>query len=219
MDGLLVAIDGPAGSGKSSVARKLADELGLVHLDTGATYRAVALQALETGADPGDGTSLARLAAGVTLSPEGVRIDGRTVPDAELRTPEVSAMASKVSAHPEVRRVLVEQQRRSAYAAGSAVVDGRDIGTVVLPDAPLKVFLSASPEERARRRAVQSGREDELERIKEAMRRRDRQDSERQVAPLKPAPDAVVLDTTDLSLEEVVSRVADLARSLQREEA
>jgi cytidylate kinase len=147
-------------------------------------------------------------------------VDGEPVPEKELRAPEVSAVASAVSARPEVRAVLLDVQREAAGKArerGGAVVEGRDIGTVVLPDAELKVYLSAAPEERARRRAHQTGREAELDRIREAMKKRDRQDSERATSPLKPAPDAVVLDTTALSLEEVVSRVLDLARGLQKE--
>lgn len=215
MGGLLVAMDGPAGSGKSSVARAVARELGLVNLNTGATYRAVALAALRGGVDPGDGPALARLAEDVGLDGDGVTVGGERVPDGALRTPEVAAAASKVSARPELRRVLVERQRRAAEEArraGGAVVEGRDIGTVVLPDAPLKVFLSASPEERARRRATQTNREAELGRIREAMRARDKRDAEREASPLKPAPDAVVIDTTGLSLEEVVSRVVELAR-------
>lgn len=214
----MVAIDGPAGSGKSSVARAVAERLGIVNLNTGATYRAVALVALREGLDLDDGTALATTGAGVDLTPDGVLYDGEPIPEEALRTPEVSAAASKVSAHPELRRVLVERQRvaaKKAEASGGAVVEGRDIGTVVLPDARLKVFLSASPEERARRRALQTGRETELERITEAMRLRDKRDSEREVSPLKSAPDAVVLDTTDLSLEGVVSRVVELAHERQ----
>ena len=214
----MVAIDGPAGSGKSSVARAVAERLGIVNLNTGATYRAVALVALREGLDLDDGTALATTGAGVDLTPDGVLYDGEPIPEEALRTPEVSAAASKVSAHPELRRVLVERQRvaaKKAEASGGAVVEGRDIGTVVLPDARLKVFLSASPEERARRRALQTGRETELERITEAMRVRDKRDSEREVSPLKSAPDAVVLDTTDLSLEGVVSRVVELAYERQ----
>jgi CMP/dCMP kinase len=220
MGGLLVAIDGPAGSGKSSVARAVAGRLGLVNLNTGATYRAVALVALREGVDSTDGAALATLGRGMNLTADGVSYTGEPIPEGALRTPEVSAAASKVSAHPELREVLVERQRAAASdtrAAGGAVVEGRDIGTVVLPEAELKVFLSASPEERARRRALQSGREDELERISEAMQTRDRRDSEREASPLKSAPDAVVIDTTGLSLEEVVSRVVELAEERRRE--
>jgi cytidylate kinase len=216
---VLVAIDGPAGSGKSSVARAVAGELGYIDLNTGAAYRAVALLALREGVDLEDGVLLAEIARRVGLGAEGARVDGSPVPEEDLRAPEVSAAASKVSARPEVREVLLSVQREAAQEArgeGGAVVEGRDIGTVVLPEADLKIFLQAAPEERARRRAHQTGRETELERIREAIKKRDRQDSERETSPLKPAPDAVILDTTALSLDEVVSRVLDLARGLQK---
>ncbi len=216
---MLVAIDGPAGSGKSSVARAVAEELGVVDLNTGAAYRAVALVALREGVDLKDGTTLAEISRRVSLDGDGARVDDEPVPEEELRAPEVSAAASTVSARPEVRAVLLEVQREAAVKAreeGGAVVEGRDIGTVVLPEAELKIYLSAAPEERARRRAHQTGREAELDRIQEAMQVRDRQDSERDTSPLKPAPDAVILDTTSLSLEGVVGRVLELARGLQR---
>ncbi len=216
---MLVAIDGPAGSGKSSVARAVAGRLGLVNLNTGATYRAVALVALREGVDLEDETALSTIGGGMDLAPRGVSYDGKPILEEALRSPEVSAAASKVSAHPGLRRVLVERQRaaaQKAQASGGAVVEGRDIGTVVLPEAELKIFLSASPEERARRRAMQTCREGELQRIREAMRSRDKRDSEREASPLRPAPDAVVLDTTDLSLEGVVSRVVELAHEVQR---
>ena len=215
----MVAIDGPAGSGKSSVARTVAEELGVVDLNTGAAYRAVALVALREGVDLEDGASLAEISRRVSLDGGGARVDGTAIPEEELRTPEVSAAASTVSARPEVRAVLLDVQREAARRAreqGGAVVEGRDIGTVVLPDAELKIYLSAAPEERARRRAHQTGREAELDRIREAMKRRDRQDSERATSPLRPAADAVILDTTMLSLEEVISRVMELARGLQK---
>jgi cytidylate kinase len=216
---VLVAIDGPAGSGKSSVARAVAGELGYMDLNTGAAYRAVALLALREGVDLEDGALLAEIARRVGLDAEGARVDGSPVPEEDLRAAEVSAAASKVSAKPEVREVLLSVQRVAAQKArgeGGAVVEGRDIGTVVLPDAELKIFLQAAPEERARRRAHQTGREAELDRIREAIKKRDRQDSERETSPLKPAHDAVILDTTALSLDEVVSRVLDLARGLQK---
>ena len=213
MQAFLIAIDGPAGSGKSSVARAVAESVGLSNLDTGATYRAVALLSLTEGVATEDGRSLAALAARVELDEAGVLVDGKRLPAGALRTPEVSAQASRVSAHPEVRRVLVERQRAAAESLGGAVMEGRDIGTVVLPDASLKVFLSASPDERARRRAAQTSREGEIERIREAMRARDKRDAERDASPLIPAPDAVVIDTTGLSLEEVVERVVGLARA------
>ena len=216
---MLIAIDGPAGSGKSSVARAVAGKLGFIDLNTGAAYRAVALLALREGVDLEDGTVLAEITRRVDLDADGARVDGAPVPEEDLRAPEVSAAASKVSARPEVRDVLLSVQREAAQKArgeGGAVVEGRDIGTVVLPDADLKIFLQAAPEERARRRAHQTGREAELDRIREAIKKRDRQDSERETSPLKPAPDAVILDTTALSLDEVVSRVLDLARGLQK---
>ncbi len=197
----------------------MAGELGYIDLNTGAAYRAVALLALREGVDLEDGAVLAGIARRVNLDAQGARVDGSPVPEDVLRAPEVSAAASKISARPEVREVLVCVQREAAQKAqgeGGAVVEGRDIGTVVLPDADLKIFLSAAPEERARRRAHQTGREAELDRIREAIKKRDRQDSERETSPLKPAPDAVILDTTALSLDEVVSRVLDLARGLQK---
>lgn len=207
---MLVTIDGPAGSGKSSVAQAVADRLGFTNLNTGAAYRAVAFLALREGVRTDEKKALAELSERVSLGDLGVEVDGARVPESDLRSPEVSAAASEVSVHPEVREVLLTVQRRAAVEISDkngAVVEGRDIGTVVLPHADLKVFLSADPEERARRRAAQSGREKELGRIREAMSRRDRQDTEREVAPLKPAPDAEVIDTTGLALEEVVSRV------------
>ena len=220
MGGILVTIDGPAGSGKSSVARAVAGRLGVVNLNTGAAYRAAALLALRENADLGDGEKLAALARRVDLDPEGASIDGERVGEPDLRSPEVSAAASKVSADAPLREVLLPVQRaaaRKAKAEGGAVVEGRDIGTVVLPDAELKVYLSAAPEERARRRAYQTGREGELDRIRAAIARRDRQDSEREISPLKPAAEAVVLDTTSLSLEEVISRVLEFAKRLGEE--
>jgi cytidylate kinase len=220
MGGFLVTIDGPAGSGKSSVARAVAGRLGAVNLNTGAAYRAAALLAIREGANLDEGSRLAELASRVGLDPDGARVDGVRVPEPDLRAPEVSAAASKVSAHPELREVLLPVQRAAAEQArrrrGGAVVEGRDIGTVVLPDAELKVYLSAAPEERARRRASQTGKEGELDRIQRAIARRDRQDSEREVSPLMPAPDAVVLDTTALSLDEVISRVLELADGLRK---
>ena len=216
MGGLIVAIDGPAGSGKSSVARTVAERLGLANLNTGATYRAVALVALRKKMDLDDGAILAAVGKRMDLTEDGVSYDGELILGDALRTPEVAAAASKVSAHSQLRDVLVERQRLAANKAScGAVVEGRDIGTVVLPGADLKIFLSASAEERARRRATQTGREAELERIREAMKTRDRRDSEREASPLKPAPDAVVLDTTGLSFEDVVSRVIGLARERQ----
>lgn len=213
MKGILVAIDGPAGSGKSSVAREIATRLGLMNLNTGATYRAVAMLALEGSVAHDDEDALVTLARRVRLDGETVSVDGETVPDDALRTPEVSASASRISSNRSLREVLVRVQREAARRArrrGGAVVEGRDIGTVVLPDAEVKVFLSASAEERAIRRARQSGRMGEIERIKDAMAERDRQDSERETSPLAVASGAVSLDTTGMPFEEVVAGVLDL---------
>lgn len=214
----IVAIDGPAGSGKSTVARLTAAALGLEVLDTGAMYRVVTLAALERGVPVDDGPALGGLAAGIAvdLGPGGaVTLDGRDV-RAEIRGPAVTGAVSAVSAHPEVRSVLVDAQRRWMVAHGGGVVEGRDITTVVFPDAPVKVFLTASEEERARRRAgdeVAADRPADRAAIAADLARRDRLDSGRAAAPLTVADDAHVLDTTGLTVEEVVDAVAALARA------
>ena len=207
---MVIAIDGPAGAGKSTVARGVAAELGFTYLDSGAMYRCVALAALERGADldgsRGDGRPGGRPAD----RPRGERVelDGRDVSEA-IRAPEVTEASSRVSVHPRVREAMVAEQQRM-IAAGDYVAEGRDIGTVVSPDAPLKVFLTASAEERARRRAAQTG-EDEAA-VLEAQRERDRRDRTREHSALRPADDAVEIDTTGLAEEEVVARVVALAR-------
>ncbi len=195
---MLIAIDGPAGAGKSTVARAVARALGFEFLDSGAMYRAAALAALR-GDDP------TRVA--VTLG-ERVLLGDEDVTD-EIRTPEVTEMASQVSADPAVREALVDRQRE-IIAAGDHVAEGRDIGTVVWPQAELKVFLTATPEERARRRAEQLGAEYGAILVEQGIR--DERDRSREHSPLQPAPDAVELDTTGLSLDEVVQRIVELAR-------
>ncbi len=212
---LRIALDGPAGSGKSSVARAVADRLGARHLDTGAIYRAITLACTRAGVDLGDGPRCAEIASAVEVGQRDGRtlLDQRDVED-EIRGDEVSANVSVVSAHPLVRDVLLAHQR--SLAASGAVVEGRDIGTVVLPDADLKVFLTASPEERARRRAAQLGREDVIE-LQSAIERRDALDSEREVAPLRAADDAWELDTTDLPFDDVVDIIEERALALARE--
>ncbi|HSS32378.1 MAG TPA: (d)CMP kinase [Solirubrobacterales bacterium] len=206
----MIAIDGPAGAGKSSVARAVAAELGIIYLDSGAMYRCVALAALERRLDLDDGDALGELARGLAIELEGRRVllDGEDVSDA-IRAPAVTAAASRVSVHPAVREALVARQR-ALIAAADFVAEGRDIGTVVSPEAPLKVFLTASDEERARRRAAQTG--EDFESVLEAQRRRDVRDTEREHGALRAAEDAVELDTTGLGLEEVVGRVIALAR-------
>ena len=207
---MVIAIDGPAGAGKSSVARALAERLDFTYLDSGAMYRCVALAALERGADPDDGAATGDLAAALEIGfeDETVILDGRDV-SAEIRSPRVSEASSRVSVHPGVREAMVARQRE-LIAAGRYVAEGRDIGTVVSPDAPLKVFLTASPEERARRRAAQTG--EDADAVRAAQRERDARDEGREHSALRPADDAIELDTTGLSLDEVVSRIESLAR-------
>ncbi len=207
---MVIAIDGPAGAGKSTVARAVADELGFTYLDSGAMYRGVALAATGAGIDTGDGAALGALASGLEIGFEDRRVllDGRDV-SAAIREPGVTAAASKVSVHPEVRAAMVSRQR-DLIAAGDYVAEGRDIGTEVSPEAPLKVFLTASDEERARRRAAETG--DDFESVLDAQRRRDARDTAREHGALRAAEDAVEVDTTGLSLEEVVGRVVALAR-------
>jgi cytidylate kinase len=207
---MVIAIDGPAGAGKSTVARAVAAELGLTYLDSGAMYRCVALAALAGGVDLDDGAALGALARGLEIALEGtrVRLDGRDV-GAEIRTPAVTAAASRVSVHPRVREAMVARQRQ-LIAAGRYVAEGRDIGTVVSPEAPLKVFLTATDEERARRRAAETG--EDFESVLDAQRRRDARDSEREHGALRAAADAVEIDTSSMSLEKVVGRIVSLAR-------
>ncbi|MDX6623009.1 MAG: CMP/dCMP kinase [Solirubrobacterales bacterium] len=207
---MVIAIDGPAGAGKSTVARALATELGITYLDSGAMYRCVALAALEAGADLDDGAALAALAAALEISFDGrtVLLDGRDV-SAAIRAPRVTAASSRVSVHPGVREAMVARQRE-LIAGADFVAEGRDIGTVVSPEAPLKVFLTASDEERARRRAAETG--EDFESVLDAQRRRDRRDTERRHGALRAAADAVELDTSSMGLEEVVGRIVGLAR-------
>jgi cytidylate kinase len=210
----VVAIDGPAGSGKSTVARRVAEALGLPALDTGAMYRAVTWAVLQAGVDPDDAAAVMALARAIDLDVgPPVRVGGRDVNEA-IRTAEVSAAVSLVAAVPEVRTLLVAAQREWIEIHGGGVVEGRDIGTVVVPDALLKIYLVASEEERARRRLRQ---DDDTEVVLEgssglaatqaAIRRRDAIDSGRAASPLAAADDAVVLDTTGLSVDDVVARI------------
>jgi CMP/dCMP kinase len=207
---MVIALDGPAGAGKSTVARAVAAELGFTYLDSGAMYRCVALAALERGESLDDGEGLGVLAEGLEIGFDGPRVllGARDV-SAEIRTPVVTAAASRVSVHPRVRAAMVGRQRQ-LISTGDYVAEGRDIGTVVSPEAPLKIFLTASDEERARRRAAETG--EELEAVLAAQRRRDARDSEREHGALRPAEDAVELDTSSLNLDEVVSRIVDSAR-------
>jgi cytidylate kinase len=207
---MVIAIDGPAGAGKSTVARALAERLGITYLDSGAMYRCAALAALRAGVDLDDGDAAGELAEGLELELDhgSVRLDGADV-TAAIREPEVSVAASRVSVHPRVRAAMVERQR-SLIDAADYVAEGRDIGTVVAPGAALKVFLTASPSERAERRAAETG--EHSRDVLVAQSTRDDRDRGREHGALRPAPDAIELDTTGLEVGEVVERVAVLAR-------
>jgi cytidylate kinase len=203
--GVVVAIDGPAGSGKSTLARALASAVGLPYVNTGSMYRAVAREALQRGLLPSDGEALAAAASELRFtldegSPPSLLIDG-VPPGPELATGEVEAIVSSVSRHPEVREVLRQAQRR--LGASGAVMEGRDIGTVVFPDADVKVFLRAAGEERASRRQLERGDEDPS--LADALQRRDALDA--RTTPFVPAPEAVVVDTTDRGPGEVLEHV------------
>lgn len=206
---MVIAIDGPAGAGKSTVARALAERLGFTYLDSGAMYRCVALACLDRTVDPEDGEATGALAEAIEIELEGpsVLLDGREV-SGEIRTPEVTDAASRVSIHPRVREAMVTRQRE-LIDAGRYVAEGRDIGTVVSPDSPLKIFLTANPEVRAERRAKEEGTSPRS--VLAAQRERDRRDSSRDHGTLVPADDAIELDTSLLTLDEVVSRIVELA--------
>lgn len=201
---MIIALDGPAASGKGTLGRRLAERYGLVYLDTGALYRAVARDVLAAGADPADAASAAAAARA---------LDHETLDDPALRGAEVSAAASVVSSHGEVRQALLDYQRAIAARPGGAVLDGRDIGTVVCPDADVKLFVTASDAERARRRRAeleQAGMTAAFDQVLADIRERDRRDSARAASPLKPAEDAHLLDTTDLGIEAAFKAAVEL---------
>jgi CMP/dCMP kinase len=205
----VVAIDGPAGSGKSTVARAVAARLGVAYLDTGAMYRSVAFAAIGHGVDPADGDALAKLASSLDIQlGDRVLVDGVDA-TAAIRGPAVTATVSAVSAHPAVRAEMVRRQRQWAADHGGGVAEGRDIGTVVFPDADVKVFLTASEEERARRRQ-RDDRAPDVTAVAAELARRDALDSTRAASPLRPADDARVIDTTGRTVDEVVDQVLEL---------
>jgi len=216
---LVIAIDGPAGAGKSTVAQKLAARLGLTYVDSGATYRAAALKVLEDGISPDDERAVVSSveSAEIELQTRGLQIrvllNGTDV-TGKIRSPEVTLAAAKVSRLPEVRAKLIALQRAFARERG-VVMEGRDIGTIVFPDAPLKIFLTAQPEERARRRLSderQKGRDATLEQTAYEIGRRDQLDAERKISPLVAAPDAREIDSTYLTSDQVVEEILRLAR-------
>jgi CMP/dCMP kinase len=217
---LIIAIDGPAGAGKSTVARHLAAHFGLLNLETGAMYRAFGLKALRSGIDPDDAAALQRLARATEIAleptPAGNRVllDGEDVTD-RIRDPEVTQAASRVSVHPAIRAWMVDRQREMGKAGG-VVMEGRDIGTVVFPDADIKFFLDASPEARSQRRYEQAAGPVSIAasadgmshaEITRELRERDERDRNRAQSPLRPAPDAIIIDSTSLSLEQVLDQI------------
>ena len=207
---MIVTLDGPGGTGKSSASRSLARRLGLPHLDTGAYYRAATLAVLRAGLDPEDEDGTARCVAAIELDQADGRmfLDGEDVSE-EIRSDEVTASVSAVSRHPKVREQLVDRQRAwVASMGGTAVVEGRDIGSVVFPDAEVKIYLDARPEVRAQRRSEESG--EPFDEVLADLMRRDSLDSRRESSPLKVPDGAVVVDTSDLGLEEVVETLLEL---------
>jgi cytidylate kinase len=220
---MIIAIDGPAGSGKSTVAREVARRLGFTYLDSGAMYRAVTLSALESGVDLGDGAALGRIAQSLTIELRRrdddnaqVIADGRDVSDA-IREPRVTGASSTVAAHPAVRTAMLDKQR-GLMASGNYVVEGRDIGTVVAPDAPVKAFLTADASERARRRTAELERRGvsiEHDEVRSAIEQRDLLDSTRSAAPLRQADDAELIDTTGLTADAVADKIVALAERVR----
>jgi cytidylate kinase len=213
---IVVAIDGPAGAGKSTIAKALAARLGFTYIDTGAMYRAVALWGVRQGVDPGDMHRMEQLAiaAGIDLSPGHIVLNGEDVTN-EIRTPEVSNGASRIAVIPGVRRAMVAKQREIGERT-SVVMEGRDIGTVVFPDAQVKIFLDANPEERVRRRCEEmraKGETVDAQQLAAQMKERDQRDSTRGDAPLAQAPDAMFLDSTALCVEEVIESILKIVRS------
>lgn len=216
--GLIVAVDGPSGTGKSTMCRALAKHMGAKYVDTGAMYRVATLAVLRAGVDPADTASVIEVTADLPLAvsddPDSTQVllGGEDVKD-EIRGREVTRHVSAVSAIPEVRVNLVELQRKLAREAGRAIVEGRDIGTVVLPDAPAKIFMTASAEVRAQRRYnqdISAGREADFDAVLADVQRRDDADSSRAASPLRPAEDAVLVDTSELTPDEVLKALTEV---------
>lgn len=217
-----IAIDGPAGAGKSSAAKLAAKELGFIYIDTGALYRSIGVAALRKGYDTTDSEKVNSILPDITLSLKFINGEQRVILNDEdvstdIRLPEASMAASNVSAIPEVRAFLLDMQKRFAKE-NNCLMDGRDIGTVILPDAQLKIFLTASPEKRAERRykeLIEKGTPKDYKELLEEIIQRDYNDSHRAVAPLKPADDAYILDSSEMSLQEVVEKIVSLAKEIK----
>ncbi len=210
---MIVTVDGPGGTGKSSVSRVVAQRSGLPHLDTGAFYRAATLAVIQAGVDPSDEEAVSAVVDRLALGQEvgHMYMNDRDI-SSEIRSDEVTALVSTVSAHPRVRKRLVEMQRSwMADHGGRGVVEGRDIGSVVFPHATVKIYLDASPQVRAERRAAQTG--EDVDEVLTDLKRRDNHDSSRSVSPLKVPDGAVVVDTSDLTFDQVVDRLLDVIES------
>jgi cytidylate kinase len=211
----VIAIDGPAGAGKSTVAKLVAEASGLPYLDTGAMYRCVALQTLRDKVDPTAPVVVGSIAENAVITVEGTcsSLNGEDVSDL-IRTPEIAAIVSVIATHSPVRTAMRHQQQRWISSHGGGVVEGRDIGTVVFPEAEVKIFLTASPEERATRRVGQSG--GDIDSVAANIAERDRIDSERVDSPLRPAEDAIIVDSTGLNISEVVTIIVGHYKEAQR---
>ncbi|WP_457621783.1 (d)CMP kinase [Persephonella sp.] len=217
---MIIAIDGPAGSGKSTVAKRLSNILGYTYIDTGAMYRAVAYKVKQEGINPDDADAVVSIMKKINIklepSDNGVKVflDGEDV-SSKIRTEEIGKIASKIARHSEVRKILVQKQREMGKKAKNAVIEGRDTGTVIFPDADLKIFMTASPEIRARRRWEElknKGLDIDYNQILKEVKERDHLDQTRKDSPLRPAKDAIIIDTTNKSIDEVINQILELIR-------
>ncbi len=217
---MIIAIDGPAGSGKSTVAKELSKKLGFTYIDTGAMYRAVAYKVKQEGVNPENPEEVIRVLKEIEIkllpSDSGTKVilNGEDISD-KIRTEEIGKIASKIARHSKVRKILVQKQREMGEKAGNAVIEGRDTGTVIFPDADIKIFMTASPEIRAKRRWKElrsRGIKIEFDQILKEVKERDYLDQTREDSPLKPAEDAVVIDTSDKSIDQVINQILELIK-------